>query len=109
METDFCGPAVPPQFGKNVQSELGSDLNRSDQNSEHSDQSERVCSVKAKKHLYKRKHKVRAKYVSQSSSSEESESSVQVKKSSKPKKPPSNQDEQQTDPNPVFCREVDMS
>ena len=81
METDFCGP-LPP-FSEKIQSELGSDPNRSDQTSE---QPEQVYSVKAKKHSDKRKHKVRAKYVSQSSSSEESESSVQVKKSSKAKR-----------------------
>ena len=27
METDFCGPALPPQFGQTVQSEPGSDPN----------------------------------------------------------------------------------
>ena len=41
--------------------------------------------------------------------SEESESSVQVQKSSKPKRAPSDQDKPQTDPDPVFYREVDMS
>ena len=76
-----------------------------DQNSE---QSECVCLVEAKKHSDKRKHKVRAKYVSESSS-EESRSSIQFKKSSKPKRAPDEQDKQQTDPDPVFYREVDMS
>ena len=38
METDFCWPALPPQFGQSVQSELGSDLNRLDQNSKHFEQ-----------------------------------------------------------------------
>ena len=80
--------------------------NRSDQNSE---KSEHVCSVKAKKHLDKRKHKVQAKYVSSSSSSDISEASVQVKKSSKPKRASSDQDIRWTDPDPVFYREVDMS
>ena len=70
----LCGPPLPPQFGKRFQSEIG--LN--------SEQSEHVPSVKPKKHVDKRKHKVQAKYVS-SSSSEEFEPSVQVKKSSKPK------------------------
>ena len=37
METDFCGPALHPQFRQSVQSELGSDPSRSDQNSEHSE------------------------------------------------------------------------
>ena len=32
METDFCGPALPLQFGEEVQSGIGSDPNRSDQN-----------------------------------------------------------------------------
>ena len=30
METDFCGPALPPQFSENVQSKLGSYPNRSE-------------------------------------------------------------------------------
>ena len=28
MKTDFCGSALPPQFGQSVQSELGLDPNR---------------------------------------------------------------------------------
>ena len=52
--------------------------------------------------LTKHKHKVWAKYVSESSSSEESQSSVQVKKFFKPKRAPSDQDKQLTDPDPVF-------
>ena len=92
METDFCGPALPPKFSEENQSELGSDPNRLDQSSE---QSKCVCSVKAKKHSDKRKHKVHAKYVSESSLSEKSQSSVQVKKSSRPKRAPSEQDKQQ--------------
>ena len=95
MNTDFCGPALPPQFGENVQSELRSDPSRSDQNSK---QSECVCSLKAKKYSDKRKYKGQAKCVYQSSSSEESESFVQVKKSSKPKRAPSDQDKHKTDP-----------
>ena len=90
----FCGASLPPQFRQSVQSEHRSDLNRLGQTSEQSEQPEQVCSVKTKKHSDKRKHMVRAKYVSQSSSSEESESSVQVKKSSKPKRAPSDQDKQ---------------
>ena len=54
METDDCGPALLTQFSEKVQSKIGSDPNRSDQNSE---QSKHVCSVKAKKHSDKRKHK----------------------------------------------------
>ena len=84
METEFYGPALPPQFSQRLQSKFGSDPNRSDPNSK---QSERVC-------LDTRQHKVRAKYVPSCSSSEESEVSVQVKKSSKPKGASSEQDKQ---------------
>ena len=43
METDFCGPSLPPRFGQSVQSEHGSkhsDLHseQSDPHSEHSEQ-----------------------------------------------------------------------
>ena len=74
METDFVGPPLPPQFIQRFESEIPSDLN--------SEQSEHVSAAKLKKHLDKRKHKPRAKYVTSSSSSGESEASVQVKKSS---------------------------
>ena len=72
------------------------------------EQPKRVCS-KAKKHSDKTKHKVRAKYYSQSSSSEEDESSVPIKKSTKPqqKAPPKPEHQDSTDP--VFYRAVDMS
>ena len=56
-----------------------------------------------------RKHKVRAKYISQSSSSEADHSSVHIKRSAKPQRAPSEQDQTQHDPDPVFYREVDMS
>ena len=114
METDFFGPSLPPRFGQRVQSEHGSkhsDLHseHSDSQSEHSEQPQTVCSSRAKKHLDKKKHKVRAKYYSQSSSSEEDQSSVPVKKSAKPQQAPDEQDQQQDNPDPVFYREVDMS
>ena len=103
METDFCGPSLPPQLGQSVQSKHGSDPNGLDHTSKQSKQPTWVYLVKAKKkHLDKRKHKVWAKYVSQSSSSEESESSVPVKKSSQPKRAPSEQGKQQTDPDLIF-------
>ena len=103
MDTDFCGPPLPPMLGQRFQSEIGSDLKRSDLNCKQSDH---VPLVKPKKHMDKRKRKVRTKYVS--SSSEESEASVQVHKSCMPKGA-SEQDKQQTDPDPDFYREVDMS
>ena len=114
METDFCGPSLPPQFTQSVQSNHGSkhsDLQseHSGPQSEHSEQPQRVCSSRAKKHWDKKKHKVRAKYYSQSSSSEEDQSSVPVKKIAKPQQAPSEQDQHQDNPDLVFYREVDMS
>ena len=71
MELDVYGPSLPPWFG-DAQSEHGSDPNHSlDQHSDVSKQPEQVCLSRAKKHSDKRKHKVRAKCISQSSSSEE--------------------------------------
>ena len=95
METDFCGPSLPPWFGQSAQSEHGS--KHSDHHSKHSEHSD------------KKKHKVRAKYFSQSSSSEEDQSSVPIKKSAKPQRAPDEQDQQKNNPDPVFYREVDMS
>ena len=66
-----------------------------------------MCFSRAKKHLDKEKHKVQAKYYSQSSSSED-QSSVPVKKSAKPQQAPDEHD-QQNNTDPVFNREVDMS
>ena len=79
MDTDFCGPSLPPRFTQSVQSDHGSkhsDLQseHSDPQSEHSEQPKRVYSSRAKKHSDKKKHKVWAKYYSQSSSSEEDQS-----------------------------------
>ena len=65
--------------------------------------------MKLEKHSDKRKPKSQAKYVTSSSSPEEFEASVQVKKSSKPKGASSQQGKQNSDPDPVLFREVDMS
>ena len=90
MEMYFCGPSLPPRFGQGAQSEHGSDPNGSDHTSKHSKQPEWVCSVKAKKHLDRSKHKVRATYISQSSYSEESTVlCTSKKKSAQPKRAPS--------------------
>ena len=76
MDTDVYGPPLPSKSTQSVQSDHGpkhSDLqsDHSDPQSEdHSEQPKRVCS-KGKKHSDKRRHKVWAKYYSQSSSSEE--------------------------------------
>ena len=102
MELDVYGPSLPPQF-RDAQSEHGSDPDH------HSDISEQVCSSRAKKHSDKRKHKVWAKYISQSSSSEEDQSSVHKKRSSQPHRAPSELDQPQHDPDPLFYREVAMA
>ena len=78
----------------------------------HSGQSEepsRVVSARPKKHPDKRKHKVMSRYLSQSSSSEENQSSVPMQRSSKPSRAPSDQDQPQHDPDPLFYREVAMA
>ena len=110
----FNGPPLPPKFPQRVQSNHASkhsDLqsDHSDPQSEyHSEQPKRVCS-KAKKHSDKRKHKVRAKYYSQSSSSEEDQSSVPIKKSTKPQQALSEPEHQQDSTDLVFYREVHIS
>ena len=68
-----------------------------------------MCSARAKKHGDKRKHKVRAKCISQSSSSEADQSSVHVKRSANPQRVPPEQDHPQHDSVPVYYREVEMS
>ena len=54
MEADFCGSSLPPWFSQIAQAEHGS--KPSDHHSEHSEQPERVCFSRAKKHLDKKKH-----------------------------------------------------
>ena len=89
METNVYGPPLPPKFTQSVQShaskhsDLESDHHLDPHSEDHSEQPKRLCS-KAKKHTNKKKHKVRAKYYSQSSSSEEDQPSVPIKKSTKP-------------------------
>ena len=80
-----------------------------DHQSDISEQPEQVCSSRAKKHSDKRKHKVRAKYISQSSYSEEDQSSAHKKRSSRPPRAPSELDQPQHDPDPLFYREVAMA
>ena len=68
------------------------------------------CVPKQKSTWTTKKHKVRAKYYSQSSSSEEDQSSVPIKKSTKPQRNASSEPEHlQDSTDPVFYREVDMS
>ena len=103
------GPSLPPRFG-DAQSEHGSDPNHdSDHQSDLSEQPEQVCSARAKKHSDKCKHKVWAKYLSQSSSSEEDQSSAHKKRSTQPPRARSELDQPQHDPDPLFYREVAMA
>ena len=109
MELDIYGPSLPPQFG-DAQSEHGSNPNYgSDHHSDISEKPEQVCSSRAKKHSDKRKHKVWAKYVSQSSFSEEDQSSAHKKRYSQPPRAHSELDQPQHDPDPLFYREVAMA
>ena len=112
LDTDFYGPPLPPKYSQNVQSELASkELDIESDHSERHSESEhpkKVC-PKAKKHSDKRKHKVWAKYCSQSSSSEGDESSAPTKKPTKPQHKAPQEPEHQDSTDPVFYREVDMS
>ena len=112
MDTDFYGPPLPPKSSQNVQSEHASkQSNIESDHSEHHSESEhpkKVC-PKAKKHSDKRKHRVRAKYYSQSSSSEEEKSSAPTKKPTKPQHKAPQEAEHQDSTDPVFYSEVDMS
>ena len=81
----------------------------SDQLSGQSNESSQVVSARPKKHADKRTHKVRSRYLSQSSSSEEDQSSVHMQRSSKPSRATSHQDQPQHDPDPRFYREVAMA
>ena len=103
MEVDLYDPSLPPR--------LRGDLSMHESDLRHvSDQhSDRMVSARPKKHADKRKHKVRARYVSQSSSSEEDQSSVPRQRSSKLSRAPSDQDQPQHNPDPLFYREVAMA
>ena len=112
METDFCGPSLPPRFNQSVQADHGTlifSLNTRILNPNTRNKLKGCVLLKPRNTRTKKKHKVQAKYfTSQSSSSEEDQSAVTVKKSAKSLKAPSEQD-QQDNPDPVFYREVDMS
>ena len=81
----------------------------SDQHSGQSKEPPRVVSARPKKHADKTKHKVRSRYLSQSSSLEEDQSSVPMQRSSKPSRASSDQDQPQHDQDPLFNREVAMA
>ena len=112
IDTDFYGPPLPPKSSQNGQCELAS--KQSDVESDHSEhhsESEHPKEVcpKSKKHSDKRKHKVRAKYYSQSSSSEDDESSVSTRKPTKPQHKVPQEPQHQDSTDPVFYRDLDMS
>ena len=66
IEMDFCGPSLPSRFGQSAQSDHGTDPNKLDHHSEQSEQPEWVCLARARRHSDKKKHNVRAKYISHS-------------------------------------------
>ena len=58
------------------------------------------------KHADKTKHRARSRYLYHSSSSEEDQSSVPRKRSPKSSRAPSDQDQLEHEPDPLFYREV---
>ena len=120
MDVNLYVPSLPPLLGgkqsiqdSNLRHHLGDNQSMhesdprhvSDEHSGHSQELSRVVSARPKKHADKRKHKVRSRYPS----SEEDQSSVHKHRSSKPSRAPSDQDQPQHDPDPLFYREVAMA
>ena len=102
MEVDLYGPPFPPHL-RDDHSMYDSDPRHvSDQHSGQSEEPSRVVSARPQKHADKRKHKVRSRYLCQSLSSEEDQSYVHMQRSSKPSRVPSDQDQPQHDPDPLF-------
>ena len=106
---DLYGPPLPPRLGDDHSMHDSDPRHVSDQHSGQSEEPSRVVSARPKKHADERKHKVRSRYLSQSSSSEEDQSSVHMQRSFKPTRAPSDQDQPQLDPDPHFYREVAMA
>ena len=107
METDFCGPSLPPRFGQSAQSEHGSE--DSYHHSEHLEQPERVCSSRARKHSDKRSTKF-GQNTFHSLHLQRRISPLSPSKSLlSPKGLLMSKKKQQNNPDPVFYREVDMS
>ena len=97
----LCGPALPPNFCGNVQSKL-----RSDQIRIPNTTSNRNLFVRLRQRSIQTKENVRFRlniFLSHLLRRNLNPETVHVKKSSKPKRAPSDQDKQQTDPDPVFC------
>ena len=108
MEVDLYGPPLSPCLRDDHCMHDSDPRHVSDQHSGQSEESSWV-SARPKKHADKRKHKVRSRYLSQSSSAEEGQSSVHIQSSSKPSRALSDQDQPQHNPHPLFYREVAMA
>ena len=106
---DLYGPPLPPRLRDDHSMHDSDPRHVSDQHSGQSEEPSRVVSARPKKHADKRTHKVRSRYLSQSSSSEEDQSSVHIQRSSKPSRALSDQDQPRHDPDPLFYREVAMA
>ena len=109
MEVDLYRLRLPPRLGDDHSMDESDPRHFSDQHSGQCEEPSRVVSARHKKHTDKRKDKVRSRYLSQSSSSEEDQSSVPIQRSSKPSRAPSDQDQPQHDPDPLFYWEVAMA
>ena len=102
MEVNLYGPSLPPRLRDDHSMHESDQRHFSDQHSDQFEEPSRVVLARPKKHADKRKHKVRSRYLSQSSSSEEDQSSVPTQRSSKPSEAHSDQDQPQHDPDPLF-------
>ena len=109
MEVDLYGPPLIPHLRDDHSMHDSDPRHVSDRHSGQSEEPSRVVSARPKKHADKRKHKVRSRYLSQSSSSEEDQSSVHIQRSSKPSRALSDQDQPQHGPDPFVYREVAMA
>ena len=107
MEVDLYGPPLPPRLRDDHSMHDSDPRHVSDQHSGQSEEPSWLVSARPKKHADKRKHRVRSRYLSQSS--EEDQSSVHIQRPSKPSGALSNQDQPQHDPDPLFYREVAMA
>ena len=108
MDTDLC-PSLPPRFTPTMapSTRIFNPTTQILIPSTHNNLKGCVL-PQLRRTRTRKKHKVRAKFYSQSSSSEEDQSSVPIKKSAKPQQTPSEQDEQQDSTDPIFYWEVDM-
>ena len=102
MEVDLYGPPLLPCLRDDHSMHDSDPRHVLDQHSCQSDEPSQMVSARPQKHADKKKHKVRSRYLSQSSSLEEDQSSVHMQRSSKPCRVPSDQNQLQHDPDPLF-------